>query len=318
MPDQTRAPVLAVVGPTASGKSSAAIRLAERLDGEIISADSMMVYRGMDIGTAKPPAVLRERIRHHLIDVADPSEDFSAALYQPMARRAVEDILSRGRLPIIAGGTGLYVSAALDDLRFPSTEESAAIRRELQEEADEKGPYALHERLALVDPAAAAMIHINNTRRVIRALEVYELTGVKFSEAGAGFKARKSVFNVIFAGLEYEREELYRRINVRTEKMAAAGWAEEAGRLFAPGKTVGKTAAKAIGYSELKRYLDGEISFETAVEMIKMATRRYAKRQMCWFKADKRIVWFNPAMVSGADEAADAIELYFNEKSHIH
>lgn len=310
MTERSDITVLAIVGPTASGKSAIAIRLAERLGGEIVSADSMMVYRGMDIGTAKPPSILRDRIPHHMIDIIDPENDFSVAEYQPQARAAIENISSRGLLPIVVGGTGLYVSGAVDNLRFPTDGGASYLREKLKAEADEIGPFRMHEKLKALDPEAASSIHINNVRRIIRALEVYELTGEKYSEAGTGFKSRKAVYDVLFAGIEYDRDELYRRINVRTDRMLLNGWVEETGRLFAEGRIISKTAAKAIGYAQIKRHLDGEMTIEAAADLIKTVTRRYAKRQMTWFNADQRITWFRPMAGPDADDPADAIELF--------
>jgi tRNA dimethylallyltransferase len=314
MAERANITVLAIVGPTASGKSAIAIRLAERLGGEIVSADSMMVYRGMDIGTAKPPPLLRDRIPHRMIDIVDPEIDFSVAEYQPQARAAIEDIASRGLLPIVVGGTGLYVSGAVDNLRFPTDGGTSYLREKLKAEADEFGSFHLHEKLQRLDPAAASSIHINNVRRVIRALEVYELTGEKYSEAGTGFKSRKAVYDVAFAGIEYGRDELYRRINVRTDRMLLNGWADEVRRLFADGRVISKTAAKAIGYLQLKKHIDGEITIEAAADLIKIATRRYAKRQMTWFNADQRITWFRPMAGPDADDPADAIELFLRRQ----
>jgi tRNA dimethylallyltransferase len=302
--------VLAIVGPTASGKSAVAMIVAERLGGEVVSADSMQVYRGMDIGTAKPPEALRTRIPHHLIDIMEPSQNCTAAVFQRLAREAIEDILARGRLPVITGGTGLYVSAALDNLNFPETEEASDLRRRLQEEADQEGAFKLHARLREIDPAAALNIHVNNVRRVIRALEVFELTGTKYSELSGSFKKRHSLYDAVFLGIAYDKEELKRRIAVRTKRMIEHGWVEETRRLFAADKYVSQNAAKAIGYTTLNQFINGHLTKEEAEERIVKATTAYAKRQMTWFRADPRVVWFEPAANEGAEELADRVILY--------
>ncbi len=302
--------VLAIVGPTASGKSAVAMILAERLGGEVVSADSMQVYRGMDIGTAKPPAVVRDRVPHHLIDIMDPSENCSAAVYQDYARAAIEDIIARGKLPIVAGGTGLYVSAALDNLHFPQTQEASEVRTKLQAEAEQLGAFELHSRLRDIDPIAASNIHVNNTRRVIRALEVYELTGKKYSDLAGSFKKRSSLYDTVFIGIAYDKEELKRRIAVRTRRMIENGWVEETRLLFAGDRQISRNAAQAIGYVTLKQYIDGHLTMEEAVDKIIKATSSYAKRQMTWFRADPRIVWIEPGAAEGAEEIADEVLLY--------
>jgi tRNA dimethylallyltransferase len=308
--DGERSIVLAIVGPTASGKSAIAMILAERLGGEVVSADSMQVYRGMDIGTAKPPREVLARVPHHLIDIMDPTENCTAAVYQVYAREAIEDVMVRGRLPIVAGGTGLYVSAALDNLHFPQTQEASDVRQRLQAEAEELGAFKMHVRLREIDPIGAANIHVNNVRRVIRALEVYELTGKKYSEVSGAFKQRKSLFDAFFIGIAYDRDELKRRITVRTNKMIERGWVEETRKLFSGDKTISRNASQAIGYTTLKKYIEGHITKEDAVEEINKATSAYAKRQMTWFKADPRVVWFEPDADMGAVELADEVILY--------
>jgi tRNA dimethylallyltransferase len=302
--------VAAIVGPTASGKSAIAISLAKRLGGEIVSADSMMIYRGLDIGTAKPPLRLRQEIPHHLIDIADPSEEFSAALYQPLARAAIVDISTRGMVPIVVGGTGLYVSAALDDLTFPASAATSDVRARLQRQADELGAFALHKELAEVDPSAAMSIHPNNVRRVIRALEVHELTGRKFSEMAGSFKERRYLDDTITVGINYDRDELWRRIDVRTVKMLERGWIQEAERLYYGGHEISRTAGQALGYREIRDHLMGLASLEQTVERIRLATRHYAKRQMTWFRADRRVHWIDAHAGEGAEQLTDKVELY--------
>ncbi len=302
--------VLAIVGTTASGKSAVSMILAERLGGEVVSADSMQVYRGMDIGTAKPPPEIRERVPHHLIDIMDPSESCTAALYQEFAREAIGDITGRGKIPIIVGGTGLYVSAAVDNLHFPQTQEASEERHKLQEELEEIGAFKMHCRLREIDPVGASNIHVNNTRRVIRALEVYELTGQKYSDVAGAFKKRRSLYDTIFIGLAYDKEELKRRIAVRTTRMIERGWVDETRKLFSEDRHVSRNAAQAIGYKTLKQYIDGHLTMEEAVETIVKETTAYAKRQMTWFKADPRIVWLELETEEGAAEIADEVILY--------
>ena len=306
--------VAAIVGPTASGKSAIAIEIARRLEGEIVSADSMMVYRGLDVGTAKPPEALRRQIPHHLIDIVEPTEEFSAAQYQPLARAAIYDITARGRLPLVTGGTGLYVSAALDDMTFPATDTTNAIRQRLQAEADELGAYNLHKKLGEVDPSAAMSIHPNNVRRTIRALEVYELTGRKFSEAAGSFKKRRYLADTVAIGVSYPKDELWRRIDVRTIKMIERGWVQEAETLFYGGRSISRTAGQALGYRELRDHLMGLASLEQTIERIRLATRHYAKRQMTWFRADARIEWVEAKAGEGVVDLADKVELIIRDR----
>lgn len=307
--------VLAIVGPTASGKSDVARILAERLDGEVVSADSMQVYRGMDIGTSKQPLSLRARVPHHLIDIMEPAENCTAALFQEYARGAIENIIARGKLPVVTGGTGLYVSAALDNLHFPQTQEASEIRQRLLEEEEELGALKLHLRLKEIDPEAASSIHVNNVRRVIRALEVHELTGKKYSDVAGAFKKRQSLYDTVFIGIAYDKEELKRRIAVRTKRMIEQGWVEETRQLFAQDRYLSRNAAQAIGYTTLKQYIDGRLTREEAVDRIIGATTAYAKRQMTWFKADPRVVWLKPEENEGAPELADKVILYLNQSA---
>lgn len=278
--------ILAIVGPTASGKSALAEALALRLDGEIVSCDSMQVYRGMDIGTAKPSEDDRRRVRYHLIDIADPEEDFSVVDYLTAAEAATADILSRGKLPILCGGTGLYLDAFLRGMP-ESPGGDPALREELSLLAKEKGNAHLHAALAAVDPESAAAIHPSNLRRVIRALEIYRATGVTKTEWDRRSREVPMRYDATVLCLCFEaRELLYRRIEARVDEMIGAGLVTETERLKARGVfAVSRTAAAAIGYKELLPFLAGETALETAVEQLKMATRRYAKRQITWFSA---------------------------------
>lgn len=281
--------ILAIVGPTAVGKTSLSLQVAARLHGEIISADSMQVYRGMDIGTAKPTLAERSLIPHHLIDVVDPGESFSAADYQRLARAAVDDILERGRLPIFSGGTGLYIRAAIDDYNFTASENNPTVRKKLQQELQEAGLPALYTRLEQVDPRVASRLHATDQRRIIRALEVYETTGRALSSWESEKDIKNALYDVLIIGLLRPREELYARIDARVEQMFATGLLEEARQLFAQG--ISLVALQALGYKELLAYLEGHSSLEEVKAILKQQTRRYAKRQMTWFRADSRVHW---------------------------
>ena len=285
MTDKVR--VAAIVGPTAVGKTSLAVTAAERLNCEIVSIDSMQAYRKMDAGTAKPPKDLRARVPHHLIDVFDPAHEVTVADFQDLARAAIDDIWSRGRLPLLVGGSGLYFRAVVDDLVFPPRSEE--VRASLEDEADELGPEALHERLRVVDPLAAGRMEPNNTRRIIRALEVIELTGRKFSD-NVTWESYESRYDLKVAGLRLPRDELYRRISERVAAMLGAGLVNEARAVADEG--LSRTARQALGYRQVLEAPLGAREEEIA-EAIVRATKRYARRQESWFKSDPRVVWFD-------------------------
>ncbi len=289
--------ILAVVGPTASGKSALAEELARRLDGEIVSCDSMQVYRGMDIGTAKPTQDVRARVPYHLIDVADPSTDFSVVEYCLAAKEAVADILSRKRLPIFCGGTGLYLDTFLRGAPA-SPGSDPQLRRELTVLAEQHGNLYLHEELQRVDPESARLIHPSNLRRVIRALEIYRATGVTKTEWDRRSREQPLTYDATVLYLTFrDRTVLYRRIEARVLEMIEAGLVEETARLKAAGVfELSHTAAAAIGYKELLPYLAGDCTLPEAVEQLKMATRRYAKRQITWFSARPYVT---PIMADG-------------------
>jgi tRNA dimethylallyltransferase len=299
-------PFLALVGPTASGKTEAGILVAEVLGAEILSIDSMLVYRGMDVGTAKPTAEQRARVPHHLLDLVDPSEPFSVAAFQAAAREAADDIRGRGRPPLLVGGSGLYYRAVVDDLDFPGTE--PAVRRELEREAVAVGAERLHGRLAGFDPAAAGKIEPGNVRRTVRALEVASITGRPFSsfaDAWGDYPAGA----VHVAGVCLSAETIRSRIEVRVRAMLAAGWLDEVRELIDAGFGGWLTATQAIGYAELARYLGGELALEAALERIATRTRALARRQMAWFRRDPRIHWFDVGG-NGAAAAADELAAY--------
>ncbi|MGI6165796.1 MAG: tRNA (adenosine(37)-N6)-dimethylallyltransferase MiaA [Limnochordia bacterium] len=295
--------LLVIVGPTAVGKSNAGLMLAKKLGGEIVSADSMQVYKLMDIGTAKPTKEEQSDVAHHLIDVVYPWEQFSAAAYQELADVAIQDISRRGKIPIILGGTGLYITALVDGFLFPDKSHTKTRRR--LEKVAENSPDLLYQRLTQVDPVAASKIHPNNIRRVIRALEVYYDTKKPISLHQEKAKAQNPRYRACFFGLTMPRPRLYERINQRVDQMIDAGLLEEAKSLMDYGPSV--TSMQALGYKELWRYLFGECSFDEAVRLLKRDTRRYAKRQYTWFKRDPRIQWIDLDEVGGTENAVALI-----------
>ena len=294
MSDEVRTektPLLIVAGPTAAGKSDSAVELALRMNGEVISADSMQVYRGMDIGSAK---VTREEMRgvpHHLIDCVDPSENWNVVRFQKEARRAVRDITSRGRLPILCGGTGFYIQALLYDIDFTQMEENTPLRERLSAMAAEKGPEAVHALLVQRDPASAAAIHPNNIKRVIRALEFMEEGGGSIAAHNSQQRERESAYRSVFFVLTMDRGKLYERIDRRVDLMMERGLVEEVARLRAMGIQRDSTSMQGIGYKQVYGYLDGEYDLEEAVRLIKRDTRHFAKRQLTWFKREKDVIW---------------------------
>jgi tRNA dimethylallyltransferase len=298
--------VLAIVGPTGVGKTAVAEEVAVRLGSEIVSADSMQIYRGMDIGTAKPPEAQR-RVPYWGIDLVDPGSPFSAALYQQSAREAIEDIAGRSMIPVLAGGTGLYVRAALDDLVFPAGEQQDnAVRRYYEQYAESNGAPALYELLLERDPESAAVIHQNNTRRVVRALEMLD-EGVPYAEQRVGFSTRKGFYDNVFAGLTMNRKRLYGLIDHRVDAMVAAGLLEEIEGLLDTGLRATLTASQAIGYKEFVPVIEGKTELEDAVAAVKLATRHYAKRQLTWFRADPRVTWIETDDLSVAQAATAAL-----------
>ncbi len=280
--------VIAVVGPTAAGKSALAVRLALELGGEVINADSMQLYRGMDIGTAKLTAAERHGVPHHLLDVWDVGRTADVASYQHLVRAVIEDVTARGRVPILAGGSGLYIRAALDDLNFPGTDPAA--RERLEAELAAEGPAALHARLSGLDPAAAASILPTNGRRIVRALEVIELSGGSFNATLPAYESSRPAVQI---GVRVPREELDRRITARAGQIWAAGFAHEVRRLERAGLRDGRTASRALGYAQMLRHLAGEWTREQAREETVRATKRFARRQESWFRRDPRITWLS-------------------------
>ncbi|WP_107838205.1 tRNA (adenosine(37)-N6)-dimethylallyltransferase MiaA [Metasolibacillus meyeri] len=281
--------VVAIIGPTASGKTALSIRLAKLIDGEIINGDSMQVYKGLDIGTAKITADEMEGIPHHLLDIKEPTESFSVAEYQQLVRSKIAEINARGKVPIIVGGTGLYVQSVLYDFQFTKEEVNEKARTRYYQELEKIGPEAMHAKLAMLDPETASSIHPNNTRRVIRALEMVELSGTS-KAADEHNRGDISLYNHLIIGLDMEREKLYERINLRVDIMLEQGLAQEVRSLYDAGiRDV--QAMKAIGYKELCTYFDGFVSYEDAVNQIKQNSRRYAKRQLTYFRNKMDVQW---------------------------
>jgi tRNA dimethylallyltransferase len=279
-------PVITIVGPTAAGKSGLSLRLAQLLDGEVVNADSMQLYRGMDIGTAKLPPGQREGVPHHLLDIWDVTAAANVAEYQRLARGAIDAIHARGRLPIVVGGSGLYVRAVIDNLDFPGTDPK--LRERLEHELAEVGPAAMHAKLARLDPAAAGAILPGNGRRIVRALEVLELSGRPFSATLPSYEA---VYDAVQIGVGLPRDRLDERIAARVAGMWRAGLVAEVGGLAEAGLRDGKTASRALGYAQVLRFLDGHWSQQEAAAQTVKATRRFARRQLSWFRRDPRITW---------------------------
>ncbi len=293
MLEYEKIPVVAVIGPTASGKTRLAVDLARLFDGEVVSADSMQIYRYMDIGTAKVTGEEQKGVPHHMIDFLDPGQPFSVADYVEMAGNCVEDIYKRGKIPILAGGTGLYVDSLLDNTVFQPIRSDPELRLSLQREADENGGEYLLNQLAQIDPETAAKLHPNNKGRIIRALEVFRLTGIPMSVHQKEAVSHPSPYESCYIGLDFsQRQILYERINQRVEQMLKDGLEGEA-RLLAQ-KGFGATAAQAIGYKEFLPYWNGERSLAETTEEIKRQTRRYAKRQLTWFRRRQEIHWLYP------------------------
>ena len=286
--------LIAVVGATATGKSDLAAGLARALDGEVVNADSMQLYRGMDIGTAKLPAAERQGIPHHLLDVWDVTRTASVAEYQALAARVIDDIEARGKVPVLAGGSGLYIRAALGDLDFPGTDEE--VRERLEAELAAAGPAPLYARLAERDPAAAAAILPSNGRRIVRALEVIELSGRPFSATLPDYDSGRPAVQI---GLRLPRPELDRRIEARVDRMWRRGFEAEVRGLEGAGLRAGKTASRALGYQQMLRYLDGDWTLDQARAETVRATRRFARRQESWFRRDPRITWLSAAPDAG-------------------
>lgn len=302
----TPGPVICIVGPTASGKSAVAELVAERLGSAVVSVDAMQVYRGMDLGTAKTP-VAERRVPLLMVDVVDVCDDYSVQLFQRDARACVDDLLAEGRVPVLAGGTGLYLDAVIDEMDFPAGEKGAAARSRYEAIASAEGPEALHALLAERDPASAALIHPRNAKRVARALELLD-EGVSYAEKNACLRERAPHYDARIWGLTMARERLYARIERRVDEMFAAGLVDEVAGLAERGLTCDVTAGQAIGYKEVLAYLAGECSLDDAVAEVKKRTRHYAKRQLSWFRRDGRATWLDLDELGVGDAAERIVE----------
>jgi len=295
----TKIPVIFIVGPTASGKTDAGIRLAQKISGEIVSADSRYLYRGMDIGTAKPDLAERQGIPHWLIDVADPDETWSLSLFQKAADEAIRDIYGRGKVPIVVGGTGQYIRAILEGWSIPEGEPDPRLRTALENWGRAIGADELHRKLARLDPEAAAKIEWQNMRRTVRALEVIFTSGMKFS---AQRTVRETPYTPLIFGMLRDRQELYRRIDLRVDNMIRNGLVEETAGLLAKGYAETLPSMSAIGYKEICDYLRGRTGLEEASQLIKFRTHNYVRRQANWFKAgDPAIRWIDPETIGSAE-----------------
>ena len=297
--------VIVVCGPTGIGKTAVAIKLAETLGGEIVSADSMQIYRYMDIGTAKPTPAEQARVRHHLVDVVDPDEPFDAALFSAQAREAARTLAGQGKLPILAGGTGLYIRAFIHGL-FHESPSDPDLRRQLNQEASAQGAPAMHLRLAAVDPEAAARVHHNDRMRIVRALEIHALTGVPLSRHQQAHGFAHSPFDVLKIGLTMDRQALYRRIDGRVDAMVDQGLEDEVRRLLDMGYGPDLKSMQAIGYRHMADFIAQRLSWEETIRTLKRDTRRFAKRQFTWFNGESQIDWFEPDRIDAMTRAATA------------
>jgi len=294
--------VIVIFGPTASGKTRLSIELAKRIGGEIISADSMQIYKFMDIGTAKPTKDEMDGIKHYMIDEVYPDEEFSVAKFKKLALKYIEEIISKGKIPIIVGGTGLYINSLIYNIDFSEVETDWNLRKKLKKEADEKGNAYLHDKLKAIDPEAAEKIHENDVKRIIRAIEVYELTGKTISYLQKISRLKPPEYNYIKFGLTMDRAKLYDRINKRVDIMMENGLVNEVEKLVELGYDKNAIAMQGLGYKEILAYIRGECSMDEAVEILKRETRRYAKRQITWFKRIEDVNWIDMDRFSNDDE----------------
>ncbi len=298
--------IIALAGPTAVGKTKFAIKLANEFDGEIVSCDSMQLYKYMNIGSAKPTAEEMSQARHHLVDMIDPREDFSAAMYQKLAKQAIADIFSRGKLPVVSGGTGLYLNSLLYDMDFSAPPQNPQYRQELLEIAEKQGGNVLHEMLAERDPQAAAAIHPNNSRKVIRALERLK-EGEGRLRPFSSIRKESEDYGVLLIALTRNRPELYERINRRVDILVEQGLFEEVEMLMNMGLTIDNISMKGIGYKEIFEFFSGKYSREEAIDTIKKNTRHYAKKQLTWFRRYDKMNWYNISEYDNDDTAAEVI-----------
>lgn len=295
-------PLIVLTGPTAAGKTKLSIALAKAVNGEIISADSMQVYRHMDIGSAKIRPEEMQGVRHYLVDILEPTQDFNIVLFQKYAKQAITEIYEKEKIPIIVGGTGFYIQSVLYDIDFQESDEDTALRAELEQLAREKGVEYLHDMLRECDPKAAQEIHANNVKRVIRAIEFHRQTGRKISEHNAAEREKKSAYDSRYFVLTDKRERLYENIDRRVDMMIGEGLVDEVRRLMDMGCRRDSTAMQGLGYKEIISYLAGEITLEEAVYTIKRDTRHFAKRQLTWFRRERDVIWIEKDKFAYDDE----------------
>lgn len=317
MSERNKRPVIVLTGPTAVGKTKTSIALAKRLQTSIISADSMQVYKYMDIGSAKIMPDEMEDVPHYLVDVFEPSEEFHVVRFQEEAKKAMELIWDQGKIPLIVGGTGFYIQALLYDIDFQSEDNDLSIRRNYEEYAAEHGVGSLHQKLAEVDPRSAREIHANNVKRVIRALEFYEKNGYPISQHNETERQKESPYNFAYFVLTDDREKLYQNIDVRVELMMQQGLLDEVRRLKEMGYTKAYNSMQGLGYKELLNYLDGSCTLDEAVSIIKRDTRHFAKRQLTWFRREKDVTWLDKSKYTTTDEILDQMIKVLKEKQII-
>ena len=303
-------PLVIIAGPTACGKTNTSIMLAKKINGEIISADSMQIYKFMDIGTAKVTHEEMDGVKHYLIDELMPDEEFNAMIFQQKAKKYIEEIYSKGKIPIIVGGTGFYINALVYDNDFMSTDNDLSIRNKILQEVEEKGEEFVYEKLKVIDPEYAAIVHHNNVKRVVRAIEYYCQTGKKMSQHNLEAKQRKSPYDVSFVVLNMEREKLYERINLRVDIMIKNGLLGEVKSLLDKGYSTDLVSMQGLGYKEFVPYFKGETTLEAAIEELKQGTRHFAKRQLTWFRRQSKGLWIdltNKDKITAVQEIVDYI-----------
>lgn len=310
-------PLVILTGPTAVGKTDLSLALAKRIGGEIVSADSMQVYKGMDIGTAKIKKSEMEGIPHHLIDILSPKEDFNIVKFKKLANEAMDEIYRKGHIPIITGGTGFYIQSVLYDIDFKENDENREIRRALEKEAEDMGPRALHSKLSQVDLEASQQIHENNVKKVIRALEFYQLTGEKISDHNKQEREKESPYNFAYFVLSRPREILYKRIDQRVDQMMEEGLIEEVERLYKEGLDKSFVSMQGLGYKEILSYLFGECTLEEAVYILKRDTRHFAKRQLTWFRREREVILIDREAFSGKEAVLSRMVPVLQEKKII-
>lgn len=314
---KSKKPLILLVGPTAVGKTNISIELAKTFNGEIISADSMQIYKNMDIGTAKIKKSEMQGIRHYLVDTIYPNENFSVSDFQKKAKQYIELIYSRKKIPLIVGGTGLYVNSIVYNLDFTNAVSNKEIREYYKELINKKGKEYVYEELKMIDEKSAERIHINDTKRIIRALEIYHETGKPMSYYYNKFREPNNNYNLAFIGLNMNRKKLYERINKRVDLMIKEGLVDEVKNLLNQNYSKNLTSLQGLGYKEIIRYLEGEYKLEEAIDILKRDTRRFAKRQLTWFKRDKRIKWINVDDYDDNNKMINYITKYIEEKLDI-